>query len=117
MKLQKQKLDMNFYMEPLGDLLTTRPIQNSWVITFTLYPKWWFWLYDNLDTQFANSLVAILTRTWSNCLEQISNTRWQYPKFLTHNQASVQSTLSHGTDFEWVAVITGTIMHPSPFIF
>jgi hypothetical protein len=50
-------------MDPLGDLLTTRPNQTGWEFTFELYPSWWFGFIDNLHRQFGNWSVWTWTRT------------------------------------------------------
>ena len=50
-------------MVPLGDPLTTRPIQMGWEISIEPCPIWLFWYIDNPAGQFVNGLVP--TRTWT----------------------------------------------------
>jgi hypothetical protein len=50
-------------MDPLGDQLTTRPIQTGWEFIFELYPSWRFGFIDNLHRQFGNWSVWTRTRT------------------------------------------------------
>ena len=50
-------------MDPLGDPLTTHPVQTGWELCIELYPDWWFGWIDNPDRQFGNGLG--LTRTWT----------------------------------------------------
>jgi len=53
-------------MDPLGDPLTTRPIQTGGKFTIEPYPIWqWGFIY-NLDRQFGNSLGWTRTRTRSD---------------------------------------------------
>jgi len=71
--MQKQKQNINLQMDPLGNLLTIRPIQTGWEISIALCPNWHFGCIDNLDRRFINSLVPTQTRTQSdgwNPLEQ-----------------------------------------------
>jgi len=44
-------------MDPLGDLLTTRPIPMGWEFTMEPYLSGQFWLIDDPDGQFGNGLV------------------------------------------------------------
>jgi len=53
-------------MDPLGDPLTTRPIQTGCEITIELYPSGWFWFIDDPDRQFGNGSVSAWTRTQSD---------------------------------------------------
>jgi len=52
-------------MDPLGDPLTTRPIQLGWEYTIDLYPSWRFGFIDNLDCQFGSGsgLTRIQTQS------------------------------------------------------
>ena len=58
-------------MDPLSDLVTTRPIQVGWEITIQPYPHWRFWCIDNLHSQFDNSLVLTQTQTQSGSPEPL----------------------------------------------
>jgi len=49
-------------MDPLGDPLTTRPIQKCWEFTFEPYPSWQFRIIDYPGRQFGNG--SVWTRTW-----------------------------------------------------
>jgi len=40
---------MNVYMDLLGNLLTTRPIQSGWEFTIEPYPSWLSSFIDNQD--------------------------------------------------------------------
>jgi hypothetical protein len=42
---------------PLGNPLTTRPIQTGWEFTMQLYPTGQLGFIDNPDRHFGNSLV------------------------------------------------------------
>ena len=53
-------------MDPLGDLLTTRPIQTGWEICIEPYPNWLFRCVDIPDRQFGKRLVFTRTRTRSD---------------------------------------------------
>jgi len=53
-------------MDPLGDPLTTRPIQTGWEFTMEPYPSRQFGLIDDLDRQFGNGSVWTRTRTRSD---------------------------------------------------
>ena len=53
-------------MDPLGDLLTTRPIQMGWEFTMEAYPSRQFGFIDDPDRQFGNGAVWTRTRTWSD---------------------------------------------------
>jgi len=48
-------------MDPLGDLLTTRPIQMWWEFTNNPYQSWQFGFTDNPDRQFGDGLEPLLT--------------------------------------------------------
>jgi len=61
--LQKQEPQMNLWMDPLGDPLTTRPIQMSWEFTIEPYPSWQCGFIDNPDRQSANGVCWTRTRT------------------------------------------------------
>jgi hypothetical protein len=50
-------------MDPLGDLLTTRPIQTGWELTFELYLSWQLGFIDNKNRQFGNS--SVWTQIWT----------------------------------------------------
>jgi len=50
-------------MDPLGNLLTTRPIQTGWEYTIQSYPCWRFGCVDKPDYQFGNVPVWTQTRT------------------------------------------------------
>jgi hypothetical protein len=52
-------------MDPLGDPLTTRPIQMGWLFTIELYADCHFELFDNPDRRCANGSVC--TKTWTGC--------------------------------------------------
>jgi len=54
---------MNLLMEPLGDLLTTHPIQTVWEITIERYLSWRFGIIDHPDSQFGNPSLS--TWTWT----------------------------------------------------
>jgi hypothetical protein len=62
-KLQNQKPYMNRWMDLLGDLLTTHPIQTHWEFTIKPYTSWWFGWIDNPDCQFGNG--SVWTWTWT----------------------------------------------------
>jgi len=62
---------MNPYMDPLGDLQTTRPIQTDWECTVKPYPSWWFRFIGNLDSQFRNGLVSTQNRMRSDAPEPL----------------------------------------------
>jgi len=53
-------------MDPLGNPLTTRPIQTCWEIGIEPYPNWLFGCVDNPDRQFGNGLVLSRTRSRSD---------------------------------------------------
>ena len=53
-------------MDPLGDQLTTRPIQTGWVFTFEPYPSWRLGFIDNPERRFGNGSDWIRTRTRSD---------------------------------------------------
>jgi hypothetical protein len=57
---------MNLYMDTLGDLLTTRPIQTGWWICIKPYPNCRFQCINNPDLQFGHSSVLTQTRTRSD---------------------------------------------------
>jgi hypothetical protein len=57
---------MNLLMDPLGDQLTTRPIQTGWEFTMELYPSGQFGFIDDLDRQLGNGSVWTRTRTRSD---------------------------------------------------
>jgi hypothetical protein len=52
-------------MDPLGDLLTTRPIQTGWEFTMEPYLSEQFGFIDDLDRQLGNGSVWTRTRTWT----------------------------------------------------
>jgi len=56
-------------MDPLGDPLTTRPIQTDWEYTMEPYPSGQFGLIDHQDRQFGNGSVWTRTRTRSDGLD------------------------------------------------
>jgi len=56
-------------MDPLGDLLTTRPIQMDWEFTNEQYPSRRFGFIDHLDRHLRNGLVWTWTRTQSDSPE------------------------------------------------
>jgi len=53
-------------MDPLGDPLTTRPIQTGWEFTMEQYPSGQFGFIDDADLQFGNGSVWTRTRTRSD---------------------------------------------------
>jgi len=53
-------------MDPLGDPLTTHPIQTAWVFTMEPYLSQQFGFIDDPDRQFGNCSVWILTWTRSD---------------------------------------------------
>jgi len=53
-------------MDPLGDPLTTRPIQTGWEFTMQPYPSRQFGFNDDSDRQFGNGLIWTRTRTRSD---------------------------------------------------
>jgi len=53
-------------MDPLGDPLTTCPIQTAWEFTMKPYPSGQFGFIDDPDRQYGNSLVWTQTRTRSD---------------------------------------------------
>ena len=70
-QLQKQQHWMNLQIDPLGDPLTTRPMQPGWDICIELYPSWQFGCVDNAVHQFGNGLVQTWTLTWSDGPEAV----------------------------------------------
>jgi len=50
-------------MDPLGDPLTTHPIQTGWEFTMEPYLSGQFGFVDDLDRQLGNGSVS--TRTWT----------------------------------------------------
>jgi len=58
-------------MDPLGDLLTTLPIQTGWEISIEPCPNWLFGCIDNPDLQFVNDSGLIRTRTQSDSPEPL----------------------------------------------
>jgi len=50
-------------MDPLGDPLTTRPIQTGWEFTMEPCPSGQFGFIDDPDRQFGNG--SVWTRTWT----------------------------------------------------
>jgi len=53
-------------MDPLGDPLTTRPIQTGWEFTMEPYPSGQFVFIDDPDRQLGNGSVWTRTRTQSD---------------------------------------------------
>ena len=64
--LQIQEPYMNLWMDPLGDPLTTRPIQTGWEFNMEPYPSRQFGVIDDPDRQFGNGSVCTRTRTRSD---------------------------------------------------
>jgi len=54
---------MNLQMDPVGDLVTTRPLQTGGEIAIEPHPKWWFRFIDSQDRHFSNGAVPFRTRT------------------------------------------------------
>jgi len=53
-------------MDPLGDPLTTRPIQMGWEFTIEPYPSQRFGFIDNPNRRFGSALGWTRTRTRSD---------------------------------------------------
>jgi hypothetical protein len=53
-------------MDPLGDTLTTRPIQTGWQFTMEPYLSGQSWCIDDVDRQFGNGSVWTRTLTQSD---------------------------------------------------
>jgi len=53
-------------MDPLGNPLTTRPIQTGWEFTMEPYPSGQFGFIDDQDRQFGNGSVSTRTLTRSD---------------------------------------------------
>jgi len=53
-------------MDPLGDPLTTLPIQTGWEFTIEPYPYWQFWFIANAERQFDNGSGWTWTQTQSD---------------------------------------------------
>ena len=53
-------------MDPLGNLLTTHPIQMGWELTMEPYPSGQFGLIDDPDGKFGNGSFWTWTRTRSD---------------------------------------------------
>jgi hypothetical protein len=62
---------MNLSMDPLGNPLTTRPIQTGWEFTMEPYPSGQFGFIDVPDRQFGNGLVRTWTQTRSDSTEPL----------------------------------------------
>jgi len=62
---------MNLQMDPLGNQLTTLPIQTGSEISIEAYPNWRFGCLDDLDYQFCNSLASSQTWTGRDSLEPL----------------------------------------------
>jgi len=58
-------------MDPLGDQLTTGPIQTGWEFTIEPYPSRQFGFIDDPDRQFGNGSVWTRTRTRSDSPEPL----------------------------------------------
>jgi hypothetical protein len=58
-------------MDPLGDPLTTLPIQTGWKFTMEPYPRGLFGFIDDPDRQFGNCSVWTRTRTRSDGAEPL----------------------------------------------
>ena len=56
-------------MDPLGNPLTTHPIQTGWEISIELCLNWRFRCIDNPDRQFVNGYVPTRTQTRSDDAE------------------------------------------------
>jgi len=91
MQLQKQEHYINLQIDPLGDPLTTCPIQTGWEICIEPYPNWEFGWVANPDHQFGNGSVLTRTRTRSDGLEPLLTLAPLY-------SMPVHST-SHSADF------------------
>jgi len=66
MQLQKQEHYINLQMDPLGNLLTTCPIQTGLEISIEPCLNWRFGCVDNLDRQFVNGSVPTRPCTCSD---------------------------------------------------
>jgi len=62
---------MNLLMDPLSDLLTTRPIWMGWGIAIELYPSGQFGYTDGPDHHFRNGSVWTRTQTRTDCPEPL----------------------------------------------
>ena len=65
-------------MDPLGDPLTTRPIQTGWEFTMEPYPSVQFGFIDDPDRQFGNGSVCTRTRTRSDGPEPLLTLVWEH---------------------------------------
>jgi hypothetical protein len=70
-KLQKDDIQMNVWMDPLGDPLANRPIHMSWELSMELYLSCRFGLIDILNSQVTNCSVWGRTRTQSDSPEPL----------------------------------------------
>jgi len=86
---------MDLWMDPLGDPLTTRPIETGWEFTIELYPSWLFRFIDNPDSHFGKGSLSTRTQTRSDSPEPLLQPRvvhFGYPK-MNH--------LSHKSEWIW----------------
>jgi len=80
-------------MDPLGDPLTTRPIQTGWEFTMEPYPSGQFGFIDDPDRQFGNGSVWTRTRTRSDrpepwlTLGMWMRTIWRIRAAMRHRQS------------------------------
>jgi hypothetical protein len=87
---------MNLWIDPLGDPLTTRPIQTGWKYTLEPYPSRQFGIIDDPDRQFGNGSVWSQTQTRSDGLEPLLTLppHMQSPKSRHRKTALMESILT-----------------------
>ena len=114
MQLQKQEHYINLQMDPLGDPLTTLPIQTGWEICTEQYPNWQFGCIVNPDDQFGNGPVLTRTQTRRDSPEplltldlvEVQRHRWTtttplaLTTYTTTNASSTENATS-ATQWQW----------------
>ena len=91
-------------LNPLGDLLTTHPIQTGGEIAIKPYRGWQYGRIDNPDRQFGKGLVSTRTQTQSNGPEPFV-TRASFDENCYRNERkSIHIALIIGADFCWVKI-------------
>jgi len=85
---------MNLWMDPLGDPLTTHPIQTGWQFTIELYPSWQFAFIDHPNLQFGKGCRWTTLAMWRCGSVALGAALWETRILVSSSEMSVQSSIS-----------------------
>jgi len=99
-------------MDPLGNPITTRPIQPGWELSIEPYPCGWLGFTEEPDRQFGNGSVLPQTRIWSDGLEPLLTLHFVKYHWQRQSIGETYQSISSAA-WVWLPAFTATLLRHS----